>query len=470
MIPRSTEGAIQYEQIEIGTRIALKEIKKAGGKDSFLINCDGKDLYLDLSDIKGITFDDPSTNDQLWQIIAVNSGLYENLGSKGFQYDLRSDLEDETINLLSNYQRYIGFFEDEYLEDYIQSLLNKIHPVTLDDGRPGNLVIKILRNNNPGAFSTPTGTIVIYTGLLSTIRSEDELIGVLAHEVAHFVLDHQIVNINKAYDRKKRAEFWSALATVMAAATEVYLAEKKDVYMGGNLTIATAVLSTSIANSVLERLGANFSREQEFEADHAATKTLEFLKKDPKAFAAALARIRTYCILTGDYLALSGAGTHPALTQRIAQIGAVDPEQFNSKKYDQLISFINTYNAINEYGQKHLASTLQLTNRNIEAGVATEEDYLLKGMVLRALFDTPERNQEALDLIVKSRTLNILTDYFPQTYKQEGITLLRLGRKQDAINAFQIYIQKLEAQKEKTQYMLDELVWARKMIYKTKAN
>jgi Zn-dependent protease with chaperone function len=470
--------------IEIGTHITLKDYKTTlvigqGYQGSpgnerqprlvFVADCNGKDVLIDPEDAKNIIFDNPNSTDQLWQIISVNSDLYDNISSNGYQYDIRRDLEDETMDMLYNFQKSYGFFNDEYLDDYIQSLLHRIHPITLTDGRPGNLLIKILRSNNPNAFCTPTGTIIVTTGLLSTCRSEDELIGVLAHEVAHFVLDHQIININKARERKKRAEFWANFATTVAAASEIYVAAKRHVNLGGSLTYATAVLSTSIANSVLERLGAEFSREQEFEADAAATKVLEFMKKDPKALSAALSRIQTYCTLNGDYLALISSGTHPALSMRITQIGAVDPDQFNSKKYDQLVSFVSTFNAENEYWQGHLEAALELANRNIEAGVATEEDYLLKAIALRSLFDTPEYNQEALGLIIKAKALNVTPDDFPQIYKEEGITLMRLGRNQDAVNAFQTYLQRIDMGNEKPQYLLDEIAWTKKMIFKINA-
>ena len=459
--------------IDPGTRVKLIKfysMSTTPPKYGFLVECGGKRTTWDSANVKDIEYDPPTTNEELWQIIAVKSDLYTNFASKGLQYDLRSDLEEETLSMLSNYQKYDWFFDDKYVEDYIQSLLYKVHAITLKDGRPGNLVVKIIKNSIPNAFSTPTGAIIITTGLLSTIRSEDELIGILAHESAHFVLDHQIVNINKANDRKKRAEFWASFATTLAAATEVYLAAKKHIYTGGAVTLATAVLSTGIADSVLENLGAKFDRGQEFEADAAATKTLEFLKRDPKALSAALSRIQNYDTLTGNYLALSPSGDHPALSSRIAEIGEIDPAQFNNKNYDQLISFVNTYNAEEEYRLKHLETTLQLVNRNLEAGVATEEDYLLKGMVLRALYDTPDHNREALDFIVKARSININPDCYPQIYKEEGITLLRLGRKSDAVVAFQTYVQKLDALKEKPQYILDEIIWTRKMIYKANAN
>ena len=459
--------------VETGKKVLIKEFNRSirnvlATKFVFYADCDGIEVQLEPRDLKNIDYDIPTTNDQNWQIIKVKSDLYENLASKGFQYDLRRDLEDDTIDLISNFQRYYGLFNDDYLDDYIQGLLYKIHPVTLSDERPGNLVVRVLQHSYPNAFSTATGTIIITTGLLSICRSEDELLGVLAHEVAHYVLDHQIVNINKASERQKRAEFWATLATTMAAASEIYLNAKKEINTGGGITLATAVLSTSIADSISERLGAKYSQSQEGEADIAAIRWLEFMKKDPKVLSATLSRIRNYCILNGDYLALSGSGSHPTLDSRIRAIGIVDPNKYISPKYDRTISFVNTYNAVNEFALKHLEAALQLANRNIESGVATEEDYLLKGIVIRTMYDTVETNQEALNLIQKAKAISVMLEYYPEIYKQEGITLLRLGKVDDAINSFQLYLQKLEGIKDKPQYIIDEIIWAKKMIYKIK--
>lgn len=430
----------------------------------YIAKSEGSSFKISFSDIKQITFDKPGTKEELWQLIRINSDLDESLVTKGYQYNMRKDMEAEATDALQNFEKYYGFFYDEYLEDYIQTLLYKIHSITLNDGRPGNLTAKILKTSTPNAFCLPTGTIILTTGLLSTIRSEDELIGILAHEVAHFVLDHHVVNINKAITRQKRAEFWSGFATVVAAASDAYLSSKHKYYPSGTLTLATAILSSAIATSINDRLGANYNINQEWEADNAATKVLTFLGKDPKALSVALSRIQDYCILNADYLALAGSGTHPALPSRIGKIGYADPTTFNSIKYDRIISLVNTYNSMNEYELQHLETTLNLTNRSIESGVGTEDDYLLKAMSIRLLYDTPEKNQEALDLINKAKSLNIA----PHSYilKEEGLTLLRLRRQKEASEAFTNYGRSLESEIDKSGYVLDEIEWTKKMINK----
>lgn len=49
------------------------------------------------------------------------------------------------------------------------------------------------------AFVTPGGYIYVYTGLIKFLDSEDELAGVLGHEIAHADLRHSTQNMTKSY-------------------------------------------------------------------------------------------------------------------------------------------------------------------------------------------------------------------------------------------------------------------------------
>ena len=48
----------------------------------------------------------------------------------------------------------------------------------------------VIKSNDVNAFVVPGGKVVVYTGLLDLVSSEDELAAVLAHEVAHIVARH----------------------------------------------------------------------------------------------------------------------------------------------------------------------------------------------------------------------------------------------------------------------------------------
>ena len=53
-----------------------------------------------------------------------------------------------------------------------------------------NWEFAVIKSNDVNAFVVPGGKVVVYTGLLDLVSSEDELAAVLAHEVAHILARH----------------------------------------------------------------------------------------------------------------------------------------------------------------------------------------------------------------------------------------------------------------------------------------
>src|SRR3970282_2596164 len=45
-------------------------------------------------------------------------------------------------------------------------------------------------NESPNAFSLPGGKVGIYTGIFKVARNQDQLAGVIAHEIGHVVARH----------------------------------------------------------------------------------------------------------------------------------------------------------------------------------------------------------------------------------------------------------------------------------------
>ena len=60
-------------------------------------------------------------------------------------------------------------------------------------------VLIIQRDDIINAFATPGGYIYVYTGLLKYAENEDQLAGVLAHEIAHAELRHGVKKIKRTY-------------------------------------------------------------------------------------------------------------------------------------------------------------------------------------------------------------------------------------------------------------------------------
>ena len=441
-----------------GTSVTLKTVYKYKEALEIQIYDNDKDLMFStsISKLSNITFK-PSTLKQFWQVQALKNEVYDNIKRNGIQYKLRNELELEAIEYVDYTEKNNLIFYDSYLESYLYALAYKIYPSRIEDDKSGIINIKILKSTKPDAFIYANGTMFLTTSLLSRINSEEELIAIMAHEISHFVLDHSIININKAEKRLKRAKFWAGLATVAAAATDISMTANNDNYTPGAITLATSILAYNITSEVNERMGLKYSREQQFEADKCATEFMKFVNIDPTALSSALLKIKSYEIPNSNYsLALStNKESHSTTEDRIQAIGKPKKE-FMDPDYDKTISLVNTFNAVTQLNKHQLQSCIDLINRNINADIATEDDYILLAKATNLMYDNEAKNNESLLYINKAKSLNISPTI--GIFKQEAIILIRLKKYDEAKMALNKYLDSIK--------IFSEKVWVLKMINK----
>lgn len=396
--------------------------------------------------------------------------------SVGYQAELRSESEEEAISYIYHMKSNGAEFNDPYLESYIYTLVNKIAPCYLIDDRPVNLNLLLLDDPSMNACCFPNGTIVINTGLLAQLHSEDELVAILSHEIAHFVMDHTIININKELERQAKAQFWAGVATAFAAAAEVAIAANNDYYVPGGLTAGMAIASYSIANSVVKRLGMDYNREQETVADATAVEVLKLLGYDENALSTALGRICESYKAEHDNTIYLQSKSHPSLASRIEKCGKADLNH-KSEDFEKMVSFAVTNAATIKYIYRRFSQVIPLVDQNIKNNVATSEDYILKANCLLSTQNTVESNNEVYALINKAKAIDSNNI---NIYKAEIIAMLRLGNKQAAIKMLEDYITKLKQLLNEVENTTEKIYnsafsfasreqgWAEKMIIKLK--
>jgi predicted Zn-dependent protease len=410
---------------------------------------------------------------EFWDASIITNVLYRHK-SKGFQYDLRHDMESDALQYIQDVKSRGLEFIDPYLNTYIYSLIAKIAPYQLIDGRPGSINIIIQDNPSINVCCYPNGTIVLNTGLLAALHTEDELVAVLAHEIAHFVLDHTIQNVNEAISRKKRAEFWSGVLTGVTAVAEGYMAAKTGYYVPGRATLAMATISTAIASQVIERLGMKYNHEQENEADRFAVEALKVLGYDENSLATALSRLKQEYLNERNNSVYVNSYTHPALSKRIKAVG--EPNLTNNKEYEQIVSFAVSSVAMMKYSDCRFRQCLPYVNQNIENGVGTADDYILKANCLLSTKNDEASNLEVIELINKAKSLD---ENNVNIHKSEIIATLRIGDRTKAISLLDNYIQILNGydldkiNSDKTwdnirDFVITEREWAKDMIVKLK--
>ncbi|MBC8001600.1 MAG: M48 family metallopeptidase [Opitutaceae bacterium] len=75
----------------------------------------------------------------------------------------------------------------------VRSIADRLLPAVKDAGY--EFQFHIAENTNINAFVMPGGHVVIFTGLIDAARSQEEIAGVIAHELAHVTRRHSVRNI-----------------------------------------------------------------------------------------------------------------------------------------------------------------------------------------------------------------------------------------------------------------------------------
>ncbi len=405
------------------------------------------------------------TVQDIWNSEIIKKVLVS-LQNKGIQKELRLEMEQDALEYIERLNSNGLRYNEPYLENYIYGLIAKIAPVDFIDGRPENVNLIILDDASLNVGMYPNGTLMITTGILSCLHSEDELVAVLSHEIAHFVLDHQIQNVNKAVSRKKRAEFWTAFATGVTAVAEGAIAANNQNYVPGMATIGMAILSSSIASQMIDRLGMKYNHEQEGEADKLAKRILSILQYDTNALSTVLAHIREVMETERSDGMYFASFTHPALSDRIMYLG--NSQMPPDPNFEKEISFAVTSTARKKYGNGRFRQAIDLVSQNIVNEVAISEDFILKAYCLFALYNNYQSNHEAMSLINSAKEINP-SDI--NIYKAEILAYLRLGERETALRLLQEYESKLISlfRKDYSAHFIEsELSWSKNMQIKLK--
>ena len=152
----------------------------------------------------------------------------------------------------------------------------------------------------------PGGQIFINSGLFEALNSEEEIAGIIAHEISHVACRH----VSERIERSKKI----GLATLAGVAAGILMGATGS---GAAASSATAVGSMAAAQTAT----LSYSREDETQADQ---RGLDYLTKagySPKGLLAALTKIRSRQWYGRDQIP-TYMMTHPAVEDRITFLGS----------------------------------------------------------------------------------------------------------------------------------------------------
>jgi predicted Zn-dependent protease len=200
-------------------------------------------------------------------------------------------------NILGKYELYFNPTVESYLNSICQAIVINSDKPELYKG----YYVAILDSEEINAFATSGGHILITRGLLQCTASEDALAAVIAHEVAHIQLQHNIKAI-----KSSRA----TNAILATASSAIKISGKEELI---ELTDAFGESVNEVVNSLVN---SGYSQEQEFQADKTALNLMLNAGYNPVAMTEMLNLLKTR--LGSDN---TGFGkTHPSAQARLLKV------------------------------------------------------------------------------------------------------------------------------------------------------
>lgn len=193
-----------------------------------------------------------------------------------------------------------GYLDDPEVADYLNQVGFSLVANSPDPG--GHFEFFAVRDKSVNAFALPGGFIGVHSGLVLTAQSESELIGVVAHEIAHVTQKHIARMI--AVQQKSSLVSLAAIAVAILAARS-------------NAELSQAAIVAAQAAPLQSQL--NYSRDHEREADRIGLQIVQKTGYDVHAIPVFFERLqRASQIYEGG--APSYLRTHPLTFERIADV------------------------------------------------------------------------------------------------------------------------------------------------------
>ena len=191
---------------------------------------------------------------------------------------------------------------DPQIAEYVSEIGHRVSAHANDGGH--EFTFFVVDDPTINAFALPGGYIGVHTGLIEATRNENELAGVIAHEVAHVTQRH----IARAVTANKRQSLLSTAIMLGAILASAVGGVDSDVMQG----------AISIAQGSAAQAQINFTRSNEHEADRIGMTALASAGFDPRGMA-------SFFEVMGRNTSQSQANvpeflkTHPVSSTRVAE-------------------------------------------------------------------------------------------------------------------------------------------------------
>jgi predicted Zn-dependent protease len=305
--------------------------------------------------------------------------------------------EDLSRQMMAAIYKYYDVIDDPVVVDYVNDIGKRIL-ATLPQ-QPFSYQFHVIKDDVYNAFATPAGHIFVYTGLIDAMEEEEELAGIIGHEIAHVYCRH----ISQQIERQKKMG-WASLAGLAAG---VLLG------VGGAGEAAQAV--TMGSQAAVQSTALAYGRDDEMQADQFGVKFITEAGYNAEGLLKILTKIRGKTWFGSDQIP-TYLKTHPAVEDRIAFIG----------------SWIESYNAT--------AKPIPLVN---------EDNFKRVHTRVETRYGDEETVMGRLEADVARNPGDPLAHY------RYGLILSRVGKRSEAIDEMRVALTK----RAFDPYILKDLGW-----------
>lgn len=208
--------------------------------------------------------------------------------------------------ILRELRRQDALVEDPLVEGWLQGLGFRVAAASAEPDH--GYTFFMMRDRRINAFATLGGLVGMNAGLVLAAEREDEVAGVLAHEVAHVTQRHVLRSAEKS--QQNQLPVMLAMLGAMAAASQSNARNSGD-------AMSAAVVG---AQALMLQMQIDYTRSNESEADRLGIETLARAGFDPTGIADFFGRLaRASRGNSGGWQAPEYLRTHPVTTTRIAE-------------------------------------------------------------------------------------------------------------------------------------------------------
>ena len=241
-------------------------------------------------DVKEFVFDQPKvrTASDFWMAVFQNNkmanSMIEAINRKG---RLIMQAADTLAMNMANICRYCDNIATS--EEY-QFVADSLMSVTQASIAFPNVACKIADDNTLNACALPNGQIFINGGLFG-IMNYPEIIGVVSHEIAHVILEHQLAHEYMMLKKTQNLEIAYGIMMGVNTAAAGFGAANGVKTDWDNVNKINQGLAESPSRYVNELYTFKYSREQEVEADIVAYRFLDFMCDGGEYYISALQKL-----------------------------------------------------------------------------------------------------------------------------------------------------------------------------------